>query len=69
MNGNWNIDVNWDIILPILVIQFILTIIALFSLWKAEGTRGPKWMWIPIILLGSIIGIVVFFAVGRKETL
>jgi len=55
------------IIAPILIIQFILVVTALIALVKAERTKGPKWMWILIILFINIIGPVLFFVVGRRN--
>jgi hypothetical protein len=54
-------------IIPILVIQVILLIVALLDLVKQPATRGPKWMWAVIIIFVNIIGPVIYFIVGRKE--
>lgn len=60
-------SVNWSIITPILIIQVILIIIALFDLKKAERVNGPKWMWALIIVFINIIGPVIYFVIGRRE--
>ncbi|WP_152396736.1 PLD nuclease N-terminal domain-containing protein [Paenibacillus guangzhouensis] len=62
-----NLTVNWGLLAPILVIQLILMVTALLSLYKAEATRGPKWMWVLIIVFGQILGPIVYFVVGRKD--
>jgi len=62
-----NLEVNWGLIVPILVIQLILSVTALVSLYKAEATRGPKWMWVLIIVFGQILGPIIYFVVGRKD--
>lgn len=54
------------ILLPIFVIQLILMIVALIALFKTDQTRGPKWLWLLIILLLNIIGPVIFFIFGRS---
>ncbi len=54
------------ILLPVFVIQLILMIVALISLFKTDQTRGPKWVWLLIILLLNIIGPVMFFIFGRS---
>lgn len=59
--------IQWNLIAPILVIQLVLYVVALISLYKAEATRGPKWLWVIIIVLGSMIGSVVYFVAGRKD--
>lgn len=60
-------SINWSIVTPILIIQVILIIIALFDLKKAEQTNGPKWMWALIIVFINIIGPVIYFIIGRRE--
>ncbi|RAP73850.1 PLD nuclease N-terminal domain-containing protein [Paenibacillus montanisoli] len=55
------------ILLPIALIQLALTITALIVCARAEETRGPKWMWVLIILLVNIFGAVLFFIFGRKQ--
>lgn len=59
--------IPWNIIAPILVIQIILLTTALVSLYKANATRGPKWMWVLIIIFVNIIGPVLYFVMGRKD--
>lgn len=55
------------IVAPLFVIQLILMIIALVLCIKAEETRGPKPMWLLIILLGSLFGSIAYFIFGRKN--
>lgn len=54
-------------IIPILALQLILMFIALIDLAKREKTRGPKWLWLIIILLGEVWGPIVYLIVGRLE--
>ncbi|MFF2912764.1 PLDc N-terminal domain-containing protein [Paenibacillus sp. NPDC057934] len=60
--------VNWGLILPLVVLQVLLAVIGLISLWKAESVRGPKWLWIIILVAGSLFGSIAYFTVGRRET-
>ncbi|RAV17677.1 PLD nuclease N-terminal domain-containing protein [Paenibacillus contaminans] len=60
-------SINWGLIAPLLVIQFILMVTALVSCVRAERTNGPKWMWALIILFISLIGPVLYFTVGRRN--
>lgn len=55
------------IIAPLIVIQLVLMIIALVLCIKAERTRGPKVMWILIIIFGNILGPVAYFIFGRSH--
>lgn len=60
-------SVNWGLIMPLLILQALLAIIGLISLAKAEHTRGPKWLWLIILIFGNILGSIVYFTVGRKD--
>ena len=55
------------LIIPLVVIQLILMVVALFDLSHREKTRGPKWLWIIIIVLGEMIGPVAYLLIGRTE--
>ncbi|MDR0266982.1 PLD nuclease N-terminal domain-containing protein [Paenibacillus sp.] len=61
-------EIPWNLIAPLLAIYLILAVMGLTSLYKADSTRGPKWMWAIVILFVSVIGPVAYFVIGRKET-
>ena len=54
-------------LVPILLLQLVLMIVALVDLSKRERTRGPKWMWALIIILGELLGPIIYLVVGREE--
>jgi drug/metabolite transporter (DMT)-like permease len=54
-------------IIPIVLLQLILMIVALLDLIRREKTRGPKWLWAIVIVLGELIGPIVYFIFGREE--
>jgi hypothetical protein len=58
-----------NVLLPIIALQIILMIIALVDLIRRDSTRvrGPKWLWVIIVLFISTIGPIVYLAAGRKE--
>ncbi|UVI31329.1 PLD nuclease N-terminal domain-containing protein [Paenibacillus spongiae] len=56
----------WAIIGPVVALQLLLMIIALVACVRAEETRGPRWMWVLIIIFGNLIGSILFFIFGRK---
>lgn len=60
--------ISWGIIAPILVIQLILLTIALIDLSKINQTNGPKWLWAIIVIFGSILGPILYFVIGRKQS-
>lgn len=59
--------VNWAVIAPLIVIQFLLIIVALIDWLRTPTTNGPKWLWLIIILFVSIVGPVLYFVIGRRE--
>lgn len=60
-------EINWAIIMPLLVIQGILIIIALIDWIRISETNGPKWLWLLIILFLSMLGPVLYFVIGRRQ--
>ncbi|WP_144510586.1 PLDc N-terminal domain-containing protein [Bacillus sp. FJAT-22090] len=60
-------SIPWMLILPIAVIQFVLMLVAIIDLIRVKNTNGPKWLWAIIIILGSIIGSIIYFIVGRRN--
>ena len=55
------------LLVPILLIQLALMIAAILDLIRREKTRGPKWLWVIIILFLNMIGPIVYFLVGRDD--
>lgn len=56
------------LIAPLIVLQFILFLVALVDLIRIPNTNGPKWMWAIIICVTGIIGSIVYFIVGRRQS-
>jgi len=54
-------------LIPIIVLQLALMIFALIDLARRERTRGPKWLWVVIIVLGELIGPILYFVTGQEE--
>lgn len=52
---------------PLIVIQLVLMIAALIDLLGREQTRGPKWVWVLVILFVNTIGPIVYFLLGRED--
>lgn len=56
------------LLIPIIVLQLILAIVALIHVLKHPRYRfGNRPMWILIVLFIQIIGPVLYFAVGRDD--
>ncbi|WP_141433097.1 PLD nuclease N-terminal domain-containing protein [Bacillus sp. 03113] len=60
-------NVNWEIVAPIIVLQLILMISALLSLVKQRETNGPKWLWTIVIVFLTTFGPILYFIIGRKK--
>lgn len=54
-------------LIPIVLLQLGLMVIALVDLIKRERTKGPKWAWALIIIFINLIGPVIYLVVGREE--
>jgi len=55
------------LLIPILIIQLLLIIFALIDLARRDQTRGPKWVWVLVILFVNMIGPIIYFLLGREE--
>ncbi len=60
-------SVDFALLAPLLFIQILLIVLALIDWRKQEVTRGPKLLWLLIILFVSILGPVLYFLLGKKE--
>lgn len=57
----------WPLLVPIIIIQYALVVVAIIDLSKQEKTRGPKLLWVFVILLVNYIGPILYFVIGRDE--
>jgi len=55
------------LLIPILLLQLGLMIFALVDLARRERVRGPKWLWALIIVVGELMGPIVYLVFGREE--
>ena len=55
------------LIVPLLIIQVTLMVIALLDLRKQARTRGPRQLWLLIIIFVNLIGPILYFVVGKEE--
>ena len=54
-------------LVPVVILQLALVLVALVDLLKRERTRGPKWVWLLVILFINLIGPIVYLVIGREE--
>ena len=55
------------LLIPVILIQFGLMLVALVDLVKRPKTRGPKWIWVVVVVFINVIGPIIYFVVGREE--
>lgn len=61
------IQLSLAVLLPILLIQLALLVVALVDCLRVETTNGPKWLWILIIIFINTLGPVLYFIFARKN--
>ena len=55
------------VLLPIIILQLAMQIAALIDLSKRKRvTGGNKFIWILVIILGELLGPIVYFVLGRR---
>lgn len=60
--------IQWiPFLIPVVVIQLALMVFALVDLGRRERTRGPKWVWLLVIVFGELLGPIVYLVFGREE--
>ncbi len=59
-------NIPWEIIAPLIILQLILMVVALVSCIREEETNGPKWAWLLVIIFVNIFGPILYFVLGRK---
>jgi hypothetical protein len=55
------------LLIPVILIELALLVAALVDLIRRSQTRGPKWVWVLVIVLINFIGPILYFIIGRKE--
>ena len=55
------------LLIPVVLVELGLMIAALIDISKREKTKGPKWMWVLIVIFFNLIGSIIYFIVGRNE--
>lgn len=61
-------DVNWALFAPLIGLDIILKVIALIAWIRQKYESHVSWIWVPIILFVNLIGPIVYFVFGRRET-
>jgi len=48
------------------LIVLVLDILAIFSVLTGKGSMGHKVLWIVLILLLPVVGLILYFLIGRS---
>ncbi|GAF13259.1 hypothetical protein JCM19046_1534 [Bacillus sp. JCM 19046] len=68
MEQMWNEIQPWiQVLLPILIVQILLLVIALIDLTRREQVNGPKWVWALVIVFVNLFGPILYFIFGRNR--
>ncbi|MHB0878049.1 MAG: PLD nuclease N-terminal domain-containing protein [Anaerolineae bacterium] len=62
-----NLEQLLPFLIPVVLLDLTLRVIALVDLVRREQTNGPKWVWALVILLVSLFGSILYFVIGRRE--
>ncbi len=54
-------------LIPVVILQLALWLVALIDLLRRERTRGPKWVWLLVILFVNLLGPILYLIFGREE--
>ena len=55
------------LLIPVILVEIVLLVIALLDLLRRQETRGPKWAWLLIILFIQMIGPILYLVIGKEE--
>ncbi|WP_119065294.1 PLD nuclease N-terminal domain-containing protein [Aggregatilinea lenta] len=54
-------------LIPLIVIQIGVQIYTLYDLYKRGGARSYTPVWVVVIVLGQLLGPILYFVLGRRE--
>lgn len=55
------------LLIPLLILQLVLMTVALIDLARRPKTRGPKWVWVLVVIFINTIGPIIYFVLGRED--
>jgi len=55
------------LLIPIILIQLTLMVFALLDIARREKLRGPKWVWVLVVIIVNIVGPIIYFVLGRED--
>jgi hypothetical protein len=67
INGLALIQKYLPLLIPVALLELGLLIAALVDVIRREKTKGPKWVWIIIVVFFNLLGPIAYFIFGRDE--
>lgn len=67
INGLAKIQQYLPLLIPVVLLELGLLAAALIDLVKREKTKGPKWVWIIVVVVFNLFGPIAYFLFGRDE--
>jgi hypothetical protein len=55
------------LLIPIVLLELGLMIYCVVDIARRPKTRGPKWMWLVIVILVNLLGSIAYLLIGREE--
>ena len=56
------------LLVPLFLLQLVLTAAALIDIFRHKRTKGPQWVWVLVVIFISTIGPIIYFLAGREES-
>jgi len=67
MDGFETISDILPFLIPLLILELGLLIVALVDLLNRQKVRGDKLLWVVLIIFIGIIGPIIYFIFGRRK--
>jgi len=67
MDGFETISDMLPYLIPLLILELVLLVVALVDLLNRQNVRGDKMLWVVLIVFVGIIGPIVYFIFGRRK--
>lgn len=55
------------LLIPLIILQLVLTAAALYDIFRNKRTKGPLWVWVLVVIFVTTIGPIIYFVAGREE--
>jgi len=55
------------LLIPLLILQLVLTAAALVDIFRYKQTKGPIWVWVLVVLFVATVGPIIYFVAGKEE--